>query len=109
MDKGSENIQSHSCIHDQIIEQRKKRPGNKVFSVTPQQYHGSDISSHLHYKGRELLATSKSSSFFKDLKLPIRIYLNYDAVGHSHDRDCRNIGDIVKVSFIIIIICFLFD
>ncbi|XP_076940434.1 uncharacterized protein LOC143609606 [Bidens hawaiensis] len=89
-----EHVQSHSCIHDQIIEQRKKRPGNKVFSVTPQVYHGDD---HLHHKGRVLLETSKSLNFLKNSKLPIRIYLNYDAVGHSHDRDCRNVGDIVKL------------
>lgn len=94
LEYGGENIQSHSCIHDQIIEQRRKRPGNKVFSVTPQVYHSSG---HLHRKGRELLDTSRSSTFLKNAKLPIRIYLNYDAVGHSPDRDCRNVGDIVKV------------
>ncbi|KAI3767234.1 hypothetical protein L2E82_17323 [Cichorium intybus] len=94
MEKFGENIQSHSCIHDQIIEQRKKRPGHKVFSVTQQVYHTSN---HLHHKGRELLGTSKSLSFPKNKKLPIRIYLNYDAVGHSPERDCRNVGDIVKL------------
>ncbi|KAK9066693.1 hypothetical protein SSX86_014016 [Deinandra increscens subsp. villosa] len=93
-ENSGENIQSHSCIHDQIIEQRRKRPGNKVFSVTPQVYHGSG---HLHRKGRELLDTSKSSGFSKNAKLPIRIYLNYDAVGHSPDRDCRNVGDTIKL------------
>jgi leishmanolysin len=36
----------------------------------------------------------------KNVKKPIRIYLNYDAVGHSLDRDCKNIGDIVKVSLL---------
>ncbi|KAI3759066.1 hypothetical protein L6452_06639 [Arctium lappa] len=97
LEKGGESIQSHSCIHDQIIEQRRKRPGHKVFSVTPQVYHWSGASAHLHHKGRELLEASKSSSFLKDAKLPIRIYLNYDAVGHSPDRDCRNVGDIVKL------------
>ncbi|KAL8230866.1 hypothetical protein R6Q57_000644 [Mikania cordata] len=93
-ENSGERIQSHSCIHDQIIEQRRKRPGNKVFSVTPQVYHSSG---HLHRKGRELLDTSKSSGLLKNAKLPIRIYLNYDAVGHSPDRDCRNVGDIVKL------------
>ncbi|XP_076939014.1 uncharacterized protein LOC143607456 [Bidens hawaiensis] len=92
-ENGGEIIQSHSCIHDQIIEQRRKRPGNKVFSVTPQVYHSSG---GLHRRGRELLQTSKSS-FLNNAKLPIRIYLNYDAVGHSTDRDCRNVGDIVKL------------
>nr|GEY39672.1 EGF-like domain, peptidase M8, leishmanolysin, Frizzled domain protein [Tanacetum cinerariifolium] len=95
--ENGENIRTHSCIHDQIIEQRRKRPGNKVFSVTPQVYHGSSTSSHLHRKGRELLEAFKYSSFMKGVNLPIRIYLNYDAVGHSHDRDCRNVGDIVKL------------
>ncbi|XP_071710687.1 uncharacterized protein [Rutidosis leptorrhynchoides] len=93
LENSGETIQSHSCIHDQIIEQRKKRPGHKVFSVTPQVYHVN----YLWRKGRELLGTFKSSSFLKDEKLPIRIYLNYDAVGHSADRDCRNVGDIVKL------------
>nr|XP_043617786.1 leishmanolysin-like [Erigeron canadensis] len=93
-EENGENIQSHSCIHDQIIEQRRKRPGHKVFSVTPQVYHGSG---HLHHRGRELLGAYKSQRIFKDAKLPIRIYLNYDAVGHSPDRDCRNVGDIVKL------------
>lgn len=31
------------------------------------------------------------------VKQPIRIYLNYDAVGHSFDRDCQTVGDVVKV------------
>lgn len=96
-EKFGEKIQSHSCIHDQIIEQRRKRPGNKVFSVTQQVY---QVPTHLHHKGRELLGASKSLSFSKNEKLPIRIYLNYDAVGHSADRDCRNVGDIVKASLL---------
>ncbi|KAI3750367.1 hypothetical protein L2E82_21001 [Cichorium intybus] len=36
-------------------------------------------------------------SFPKNAKQPIRIYLNYDAVGHSPARDCRKVGDIVKL------------
>lgn len=51
----------------------------------------------LHRKGRALLGLSVSPHLEKDAKQPIRIYLNYDAVGHSPDRDCRNVGDIVKV------------
>lgn len=90
------NIVSHSCIHDQIIEQRR-RPGRKVYSVTPQFYKESDISKPLHRKGRALLGVSSLSELQKDAKQPIRIYLNYDAVGHSPDRDCRRVGDIVKV------------
>ena len=98
IEKFGEKIQSHSCIHDQIIEERRKRPGHKVFSVTQQVYQSQ--SHHLHHKGRELLGTfSKSSLFPKEEKLPIRIYLNYDAVGHSADRDCRHVGDIVKASY----------
>ncbi|XP_062160225.1 uncharacterized protein LOC133867467 [Alnus glutinosa] len=90
------NIVSHSCIHDQIIEQRR-RPGRKVYSVTPQFYKESDISKPLHRKGRALLGVSSFSELQKDAKQPIRIYLNYDAVGHSPDRDCRRVGDIVKL------------
>lgn len=91
-----ENIASHSCIHDQILEQRK-RPGHKVYSVTPQVYEPGQ-SKPLQHKGRALLGVSASSEHQKDDKQPIRIYLNYDAVGHSPDRDCREVGDIVKVS-----------
>lgn len=94
--KGSEKISSHSCIHDQILEQRR-RPGHKVYSVTPQVYQQSGVSKRVHRKGRALLGLSTSPYHQKDAKQPIRIYLNYDAVGHSPDRDCRNVGDIVKV------------
>lgn len=82
---------THSCIHDEILHQRR-RPGRKEYSVTPQVYEESYLSQIR--KGRSLLEASSSQS---DAKQPIRIYLNYDAVGHSHDRDCQNVGDIVKV------------
>lgn len=94
--EGSEKIVSHSCIHDQILEQRR-RPGHKVYLVTPQVYQESGVSKPLHRKGRGLLGLSTSPFHQKDAKQPIRIYLNYDAVGHSPDRDCRNVGDIVKL------------
>ncbi|KAJ6709853.1 LEISHMANOLYSIN-LIKE PEPTIDASE [Salix koriyanagi] len=74
-ERGSENVISHSCIHDQIIEERK-RPGRQ---------------------GRALLGIPESSLQQKDVKQPIRIFLNYDAVGHSPERDCRKVGDIVKL------------
>lgn len=96
-EKGIENIASHSCIHDEIIEQRRKRPGSKVYSVTPQVYHQATEPEPLHRKGRALLEISEVSGFSKNVKQPIRIYLNYDAVGHSPARDCRNVGDIVKL------------
>ncbi|KAK4796809.1 hypothetical protein SAY86_029135 [Trapa natans] len=79
-----------------MLEQRR-RPGHKVYSVTPQVYRESSIAKPLHHKGRVLLGLSVSSHLQKDAKKPIRIYLNYDAVGHSLDRDCRNVGDIVKL------------
>ncbi|CAJ2675541.1 unnamed protein product [Trifolium pratense] len=90
-----EKIDSHSCIHDHILEQRK-RPGHKVYSVTPQVYEPGR-SKPLHRKGRALLGISTSSKPQKDEKQPIRIYLNYDAVDHSPDRDCKKVGDIVKL------------
>ncbi|XP_028079522.1 uncharacterized protein LOC114281276 [Camellia sinensis] len=95
-EKGDENIISHSCIHDEILEQRR-RPGRKVYSVTPQVYEGSGISKTLHRKGRALLGISKSLEQQNDVKQPIRIYLNYDVVGLSPDRDCQNVGEIVKL------------
>ncbi|KAF7829702.1 leishmanolysin-like peptidase [Senna tora] len=91
----SENIASHSCIHDQILEQRK-RPGRKVYSITPQVYHPG-VTKALQHKGRALLGVSTSPKPQNDAKKPIRIYLNYDAVGHSPERDCRKVGDIVKL------------
>ncbi|XP_019458050.1 PREDICTED: uncharacterized protein LOC109358336 [Lupinus angustifolius] len=90
-----ENVASHSCIHDQILEQRK-RPGHKVYSVTPQVYEPGR-SKPLRHKGRALLGMKTSLEPQKDAKQPIRIFLNYDAVGHSPDRDCRKVGDIVKL------------
>uniref|UniRef100_A0A2P2MAR1 Leishmanolysin-like peptidase n=1 Tax=Rhizophora mucronata TaxID=61149 RepID=A0A2P2MAR1_RHIMU len=95
-ERGGEKVASHSCIHDQIIEQRR-RSSRKVYSVTPQVYDQSKILEPIHRKGRELLGTSESPVQQTDTKQPIRIFLNYDAVGHSPDRDCRNVGDIVKL------------
>ncbi|KAK6115839.1 hypothetical protein DH2020_008108 [Rehmannia glutinosa] len=94
LDQDKENIISHSCIHDQIIEQRKK-PGRKVYSVSAQVYVEPDISKSLQRRGRALLCASDLPNRHNDAKQPIRIYLNYDAVGHSSDRDCRNVGDIL--------------
>uniref|UniRef100_A0A7N0UNJ9 EGF-like domain-containing protein n=2 Tax=Kalanchoe fedtschenkoi TaxID=63787 RepID=A0A7N0UNJ9_KALFE len=91
-DKGHDNVISHSCIHDQILEQRK-RPGRKVYSVTPQMYEDSSLSGNHQRKSRALLELSEET----DMKKPIRIYLNYDAVGHSTDRDCKAVGDKVKL------------
>jgi leishmanolysin len=96
LERNTDNIASHSCIHDQILEQRK-RPGRKVYSVTPQVYEPS-LLKPLQHKGRTILEVSTSSGTQKDVKEPIRIYLNYDAVGHSPDRDCRKVGAVVKVS-----------
>ncbi|KAK6918026.1 Peptidase M8, leishmanolysin [Dillenia turbinata] len=70
------------------------------------------LSVFLHQIGRSLLVVSSSPSPSPSpspslapqpgqqnvAKQPFRIYLNYDAVGHSSDRDCQNVGDIVKVS-----------
>lgn len=92
-EKQNEDIVSHSCIHDQIIEQRK-RPGRRVYSVSPQVYEESSVSEPLHRRGRALLEFSRKP---KDAMQPIRIILNYDAVGHSSDRDCQNVGDVVKL------------
>lgn len=100
LDQEKENILSHSCIHDQIIEQRK-RPGRKVYSVSAQVYLEPDISKSLKRRGRALLGLSELPKGHTDAKQPIRIYLNYDAVGHSSDRDCRNVGDIVKASIFV--------
>ncbi|CAN1273564.1 Leishmanolysin-like peptidase [Linum perenne] len=94
-DKGTEKVISHSCIHDEIIEQRK-RPGRTVYSVTPQVYSHSNISKTLNRKGRALLGLQELA-VEPDAKQPIRIFLNYDAVGHSPNRDCRKVGDIVKL------------
>ncbi|KAK1291665.1 hypothetical protein QJS10_CPB17g02590 [Acorus calamus] len=94
--KGSGNeILSHSCIHDQILDQRRQ-PGQKVYSVTPQVYREDDFVTTYHHKGRSLLGNSQGG-FHKDQKQPIRIFLNYDAVGSAPDRDCRVVGGVVKL------------
>lgn len=93
LEKEDTSTISHSCIHDQIIEQRK-RPGLQVYSVTPQVYEESVASTPPHRRGRALLEISKEQN---DVMQPIRIFLNYDAVGHSSERDCQKVGDIVKL------------
>jgi len=97
---GRDYYLSHSCIHDEILHQRR-RPGHKEYSVTPQVYQESNLLSSHNRRGRALLSISTPPLPEKDIKQPIRIYLNYDAVGHSRDRDCRSIGDIVKVCMIV--------
>ncbi|KAF5942914.1 hypothetical protein HYC85_020556 [Camellia sinensis] len=96
-ENGGENIISHSCIHDEILE-RRRRPGRKVYYVSPQVYGGFGMSKPIHRKGRALLGLSEIPEQQNGDKQPIRIYLNYDAVGLSPDRDCQNVGEIVKAS-----------
>ncbi|XP_078435512.1 metalloendopeptidase / zinc ion binding protein [Wolffia australiana] len=91
----AESALSHSCIHDEILQQRRL-PGRKEYSVSPQLYDGSDGSRSNMPGGRVLLGVH-SSSLNDDPMKPIRILLNYDAVGLSKDRDCRSVGDIVKI------------
>jgi leishmanolysin len=95
-DSGEKDVYlSHSCIHDEILHQRR-RAGRKEYSVMPQVYHvPRDKTEHL--RGRQLLGVSSWRAPRSNVKKPIRIYLNYDAVGHSPDRDCKNVGDVVKV------------
>lgn len=93
---GGNHILSHSCIHDQILDQRR-RPGRKEYSVSPQVYKEANYLETHQRKGRTLLGVSQLLELQKDVREPIRIFLNYDAVGHSHDRDCRSVGDVVKV------------
>uniref|UniRef100_A0A1D1YLX8 Leishmanolysin-like peptidase n=1 Tax=Anthurium amnicola TaxID=1678845 RepID=A0A1D1YLX8_9ARAE len=90
------HVLSHSCIHDEILQQRR-RPGRKEYSVSPQLYGTPTISSFNHHRGRALLEVSPLLDSEKESRRPIRIFLNYDAVGHSQDRDCRDVGDIVKL------------
>ncbi|MCI28202.1 leishmanolysin-like peptidase-like, partial [Trifolium medium] len=69
LERNTDNIASHSCIHDQILEQRK-RPGRKVYSVTPQVYEPG-LLKPLQHKGRTILEVSTSSGTQKDVKEPI--------------------------------------
>ncbi|KAF2309966.1 hypothetical protein GH714_005814 [Hevea brasiliensis] len=57
------------------------------------------MSKSFHHKGRALLGISELQSQQKDAKQPIRIFLNYDAVGHSPDRDCQKLGEPPVTSF----------
>ncbi|KAK9163547.1 hypothetical protein Syun_004449 [Stephania yunnanensis] len=45
-------------------------------------------------------ATTGRKEYSIEQRHPIRIYLNYDVVEHSPDRDCQSVGDIVKVSVV---------
>ncbi|VAH94703.1 unnamed protein product [Triticum turgidum subsp. durum] len=95
-DAGDKDVYlSHSCIHDEILHQRR-RAGRKEYSVMPQVYHVPREKVE-RVRGRQLLGVSSWRAPRSNVKKPIRIYLNYDAVGHSPDRDCKNVGDIVKL------------
>lgn len=87
----SKSLQTHSCIHDKILEQQR-RAGVNQYKITPQVYDSSAEPLEDETHGRVLLEESDV-----DKRQPIRIFLNYDAVGLSHDRDCRAPGEIVKV------------
>ncbi|EEE59869.1 hypothetical protein OsJ_12457 [Oryza sativa Japonica Group] len=96
LDAGEKDIYlSHSCIHDEILHQRR-RAWRKEYSVMPQVYHERRENME-RLRGRHLLGVSSWHASQKNVKKPIRIYLNYDAVGHSPDRDCKTVGDIVKL------------
>lgn len=98
-DAGDKDVYlSHSCIHDEILHQRR-RAGRKEYSVMPQVYHVPREKVE-RIRGRQLLGVSSWRAPRSNVKKPIRIYLNYDAVGHSPDRDCKNVGDIVKVGLV---------
>ncbi|CAM6102918.1 unnamed protein product [Calypogeia fissa] len=87
---------THSCIHDEILEQQL-RFGNRGYTVTPQVYESDDGKAKESWQGRELLAIPHRGDSTANRRQPIRIFLNYDAVGHSADRDCRSVGNVVKL------------
>jgi hypothetical protein len=47
---------------------------------------------------RRLLSVPSRADAELEKHQPIRIFLNYDAVGHSTDRDCHSLHDVVKVN-----------
>ncbi|KAJ7558534.1 hypothetical protein O6H91_04G044600 [Diphasiastrum complanatum] len=91
----TESPHSHSCIHGEILEQRR-RFGLKEYTVTPQLYFARANIFENSKQRRGLLAERKVDKDL-DKREAIRIFLNYDAVGHSPERDCRAVGDIVKL------------
>lgn len=46
---------------------------------------------------RRLLSVPSRADAELEKHQPIRIFLNYDAVGHSTDRDCHSLHDVVKL------------
>ncbi|CAM9004274.1 unnamed protein product [Rhodiola kirilowii] len=94
------HVFSHSCIHDEIIEQRKQ-PGRKLFSVSPQVYEESLSTTSHHRSLLDLSNAVEGNDNLKqpndNLKQPIRIHLNYDAIGLTTDRDCQKVNDVVKL------------
>ena len=87
---------SHSCIHDEILQWRRQ-PGLKEYSVSPQLYENIEENIRLNQPKRRALLGVSSVDSQEGAMQPIRIFLNYDAVGLSQDRDCQKVGDIVKV------------
>jgi leishmanolysin len=98
-DKGqrSGTPQSHSCIHDKILEQQR-RIGVKQYKITPQVYEDEVEVIMEDPHSRRLLSVSSRADAELEKHQPIRIFLNYDAVGHSTDRDCHSLHDVVKVN-----------
>ncbi|KAK9120684.1 hypothetical protein Syun_018301 [Stephania yunnanensis] len=86
------------CAFTTKLLEQMRRHRRKEYSISPQVYVETDQSRPLHRKGRALLGLSKTLK--QEQRHPIRIYLNYDVVGHSPDRDCQSVGDIVKVSVV---------
>ncbi|CAK9859449.1 unnamed protein product [Sphagnum jensenii] len=97
-DKGqrSGTPQSHSCIHDKILEQQR-RIGVKQYKITPQVYEDEVEVIMEDPHSRRLLSVSSRADAELEKHQPIRIFLNYDAVGHSTDRDCHSLHDVVKL------------
>eukprot|EP00850_Spirogloea_muscicola_P006385 SM000030S11394 [mRNA] locus=s30:428293:434659:- [translate_table: standard] len=93
----------HSCIHDEILAQRR-RSGRPEYSVSPQVYEEvvrewASGAAEVRVAGRELLAepAPEPAAAAEARHKPIRIFLNYDAIGLSPDRDCRAVNNVVKL------------
>ncbi|KAK7355594.1 hypothetical protein VNO80_14854 [Phaseolus coccineus] len=98
--------------HLLCISRHRRKMEHKV--VLNKKVYKPGLSKHLQLKGRALLGISTPTDLLGIEKQPIRIYLNYVAVGHSPDRDCQEIAKRLVISsslgslpWLIFLVCLL--
>eukprot|EP00899_Mesostigma_viride_P002198 jgi/Mesvir1/1197/Mv17689-RA.1 len=87
-----EPVQEHRCVHDSVVEERRRlRPGKPVHTVTEQSYHHRGHGEHDPISRGRMLIDSRPEM------QPIRIAVDYTTISQQPDRYCTSVGDIIKV------------